>query len=560
MRWEIKATITAKSQKDRLDQIIKTILKNRQLTTQKDIKNFLYPPDPRTFTPKAVGIDPKALAKALQRISKAVENQESIVIYGDYDADGICATAIMWETLHAASTTVYPFIPDRKLHGYGLSIKGIQDILNNPKFSAQDSPPSLIITVDNGIVAQEAAEFAKEQGIDLIISDHHLPAKTVPKALAIIHTTELAGSGVAWVFAKEIATKLAIGNSPLLISSTLDLATIGTVADLVPLKDHNRALVKWGFEQLQKTTRAGLQAIFHETAVKPEDLTTYHINFIIAPRLNAMGRLEHGLDSLRLLCTRNPNRAIKLAQTLGDTNLTRQELTQQLLEKALAAIGTPQDKLIIIDHQDFHEGVIGLVAGKIVETHYRPAIVIGRGETISKASARSVAGVNIIELIRKNEHLLVNAGGHPMAAGFTIETAKIEAFKQLTITISNQTITDESLKPLLTIDAAIKPEDISWGLFNELEKLKPFGMGNPTPVFALQSIKPLEVTTVGADGKHLKIILPSPIKQQSTLPALWFNHGERAEQLTGTINLTFTLEENHWNGKRDLQLKIRDMV
>ncbi len=551
MQWEIKAKIKAKSPSARRKEIIDKILENRGIKTKTDKKTFLNPPKPETITSKKAGINNDQLQKALKRTLKAINNGEKIVIYGDYDADGICATAILWETLFALGANVTPFIPRRGEHGYGLSIAGLEEVI------AKDNP-ELIITVDNGIIAHKEAEFVAKKGIDLIITDHHVRTKTLPKALSLIHTTQLAGSGVAWMFAKEIVKKA--GNKSFNINSTLDLATIGTVADLVSLKNINRSLVKWGIERLKQTKRPGLKAIFVEAGIDSKSIDTYHISFMIGPRLNAMGRLEHAMDSLRLLCTKNSQRANRLASILSETNQARQELTSVLVEKAFALVDDPHKKLLIVDHEDFHEGVIGLVAGKIVEKHYRPALVISKSETVSKASARSVSGVNIIELIRKKENLLINAGGHPMAAGFTIETDKIEQFKNELSEVAEQHISQDDLQPKLQIDCKINLRDISWKLHKQIEKLKPFGIGNPRPRFALQQIKPLEILRIGQQGKHLKILLPSEIKAQSTISGLWFNKGEIYGQLPENISLAFSINENVWKQKRELQLIIKHIT
>jgi single-stranded-DNA-specific exonuclease len=308
---------------------------------------------------------------------------------------------------------------------------------------------------------------------------------------------------------------------------------------------------------IKQTRREGLLALFAQADFVPSTLSTYHINFVIAPRLNAMGRLAHGLDSLRLLCTHRADKAKQLAATLGSTNQTRQDLTWQLLQTAKNMVGKTPNHLIIIEHTDFHEGVIGLVAGKLAETYYRPAIVIGRGETVSKASARSIAGVNIIELIRKLDSLLINAGGHPMAAGFTIETTKITEFTAAITDLANSSIDPLLLEPTIKADVEIALTDLSWDLFQLLKSFEPFGIGNPQPVFYLPHCPVLETISLGQDKKHLKLILPSAIKDQSSLEALWFGHGSDADLIDKSVDLIATLDENSWRGHSKLQLLIK---
>jgi single-stranded-DNA-specific exonuclease len=558
MHWNIKARIPAKDPTKRRQQIIKTLLANRGLTTPRQIKEFVNPPKPSQLKPSKIGINTQQLAKSLKRVKKAIKNQEQIIIYGDYDTDGVCATAIIWEVLYLLGAKVIPFIPSREAHGYGLSISGIKDILTKP-IPGLDKPitkPSLIITVDNGIVAHQAAEFVKKQKIDLIITDHHTLPSKLPSAFAIIHTTQLSGAGVSWMLARELSL-----SKPKLATNTLDLATIGTVADLVPLVGANRSIVKWGFNALKQTQRLGLKSLFRQAGINAQDLTTYHINFIIAPRLNAMGRLEHAIDSVRLLCTHRQVRAHRLADLLGETNRIRQELTWNLVAKAKQLLGKPKDKLIIIDHEEFHEGVIGLIAGKLVEEYYRPTIIISRGREVSKASARSISGVNIIETIRQVDSLLINAGGHPLAAGFTIATKNLNQLKHSLISIADQTITKDHLQKKLDIDCTLNLNDITFSLYQDIEKLAPFGIGNPHPVFAISKASILSLKAIGQDNKHLKLILSSSSSTKA-ISAIGFGFGNLFTHMTqgGQIDLAYTLDLNQWNGKKELQLKIKDIV
>ena len=573
MKWNIKKEIRDKSLEVRRQRIVDLVLENRGIKSSGQKEEFLSPVKPEKLTPKMVGMDEVEIKKAVKRIEKAIKDKELIIVYGDYDADGITGTAVLWETLYNLGAKALPFIPHRKKHGYGLSVEGVNELIQEDRPSGKlkgggSQKPGLIITVDNGIVAHDAADYVKEQGIDLIITDHHVMPKKLPEALAIVHTTELSGSGVAFVMAREVSKKLQVTGYKL--QDMLELAAIGTIADMVALKGANRSIAKFGLEAIRKTRRPGLVALLEQSAIKQEDVDTYHINFVIAPRINAMGRLEHGLDSLRLLCTKDLKKAKDLAALVGDTNQTRQDLTQELVDLALGLVGKdPKDKLLIVEHEEFHEGVIGLVAGKLVETYYRPAIVIGRGEKVSKASARSVTGVNIIELIRSKETWLVNAGGHPMAAGFTVENEKLDQFKEELMKEAEDRIEAGLLERSLEIDAQIELSDISWELFNDLRQLEPFGMANARPVFAMKNVEPLEIMKIGQEGKHLKLIFPfnprvgtpeTPGLGQTVLPALWFGWGSMADKLSGNISLAFSIDENTWNGRTELQLRVRDIT
>jgi len=560
MQWVITKAIESKAPLARRDEIVRILLTNRGIVGKAETREYLNPKKPEDLSAGTVKIPLRELKKAVNRIETAIRKKEHIVVYGDYDADGICSTAILWEALHALGADTLPFIPLREKHGYGLSIKGIEEILKNPNHYKLKANPSLIITVDNGIVAFDAVDYANRKGIDVIICDHHEKAKKIPKALAVVHTTLLSGSGVAWVFAKEIIRN---SRKKAADQKTLDLATIGTVADMVPLLGPNRSLVKYGLSVLQKHSRIGLKWLLQEAAVEPEALEIYHINFVIAPRLNAMGRLEHALDALRLICTKSPDRARELAQKLGTTNRRRQELTEEMLnhakklsERIFASIGS--EKILIIDHQDFHEGVIGLIAGKLVEEYYRPVIVVAKGGEISKASARSVAGFNIIKAIRKTEHLLIDAGGHPMAAGFTIRTENIQAFKKLMLRIASVDLSRDLLQPTLSLDAQILLKDVTWELYDKLEGMEPFGIANPKPAFAIREMRVVNTRAVGREKQHLKLTLA---QGNETIDGIAFHLGNLAAKLRGgsQVDVAATLEQNIWNGRKELQLRVKDI-
>ena len=541
MKWDILGQL------DKSD-ILNLILENRGLRTNIQKQKFLNPPKPETITLRELGISSRDEDRAIKRIQKAIKNEEQIVVYGDYDADGITAAAVLWETLFSLSAKVNPFIPDRAAHGYGLSLNAIDELI-------QKYNPALIITVDNGITAHESALYCREKGIDLIITDHHAPSDIRPDCHALIHSTKMSGAGVAWVFSQAILKKL---NSNI-ESNTMDLSVIGTVADLVPLVDFNRSLVKWGLGALQNSKRVGLNLLAQRSGTRLENMSQGQISYGIAPRLNAMGRLENALDSLRLLCTSNSNRADQLCQVLENTNINRQDLTLDLLNKAIDLVPSEIPKLIIIQDSIFHEGVVGLVAGKLAEKFYRPVIVISQGDEISKASARSVKGINIIDLIRSNEHLLLSAGGHPMAAGFSIKTELISQFFHASQKTAESTISNKLLTPSLEIDCELKLEEITWDLYQEIKKLEPFGMANPTPVFALSDCKILAKSAIGKEGRHLKLSLSSKIDNQAQLTAIWFGQGEKVDQIQETCSIAFTLNENIWNGKKELQLIIKDI-
>lgn len=540
-KWQILTRLGKVSPKT--SGIVKILLKNRGIFSKKEVDEFLNPRI-ESITLQTVELNKKEVQKSVARIKKAIKEGEQIVVFGDYDVDGITGSAILWETFNLLGAKVLPYIPNRIEEGYGLSVRGIENL--NKKIPNT----KLIITVDNGIVANEAVDFAIKQGIDVIITDHHLPSKVLPKAFSIIHTTKLCGAGVAWILSREFKTNL----------NHLDLAALGTIADLVPLKGANRVLVKFGLELLKNTKRIGLLELFSQAGLAKNSIGSYEVGHVIAPRLNAMGRLESAMDSLRLLCTTNRDRARELALKLSQTNKLRQDVTQEAVLHALSSlkIGKVNGKLIFVAHESYQQGVIGLVAGKLVEEYYLPSIVVSKGETYSKASARSISGFNIIEFIRSASEFLVDAGGHPMAAGFTIETSKIELVQKKLQEIANKQITKKLLNQSLRVDCELPIDFISDEIYELVSKLAPFGMGNPVPVFASKNIQIEDIRVVGNGKKHLKLRLKS---NSRFFNAIWFGAGERISQFkTGQmIEAAYTIDENIWNGNKELQLKIKEV-
>ncbi len=544
-KWKILNELRIKNPELRIEDITKILLENREIKTKREIKDFLNP-RLEDVTVDSVGINNAQLKKALIRIKLAIKNKENIVVFGDYDVDGICGTAILWETLNSLGAKVMPYIPHRIDEGYGLSETGIKNL----KFKIKNC--SLIITVDNGIVANDAVDFANKEKIDVIITDHHVPSKIKPKAFSIVHTTSLCGTGVAWMLAQELKKN----------KDHLELVALATVADLVPLKGANRTLLKFGLEELKKTKRVGLLELFKEAGLPKNSIGVYEIGHLIAPRLNAMGRLEYAMDSLRLICTNNPKRAAELARLLGTTNRERQELTLQSVLHARAYVNSKKPKLknlLFIAHESYEQGVIGLVAGKMVEEFYRPAIVVSRGEKFSKGSARSVSGFNIIEFIREYSSYLIDAGGHPMAAGFTVETTKLLKLQKALENKAELVLNKDLLTRSLRIDCELPLSFIDINLYESLQALSPFGMGNPEPTFISKGVVVGDLRLVGAEGKHLKLVVSSQ-KPEVRFDGIAFGMGEIKKEINigDKIDIVYTIDENEWNGEKKLQLKIKD--
>ncbi len=557
-KWHILNAFTFQNIPIDAENFIGESLTNRSIKTPSERSLFLSPAHPDILTPEDVGIHESSLKKALARIKKAVSGRESIVVYADYDADGITAGAILWETLYSLGARVMPYIPHRQEEGYGLSKMGIDRV-------REQFDPSLVITVDHGITAKEKVAYAKKLGIDTIVTDHHVKPKTLPDC-TIVHTTQLSGSGVSWFLAKELlkSTKKGSGFDQKKLDSMrselVALAAIGTIADMVSLVGPNRSIAKFGLSAINRTTRVGLTALMADAGVTRGELGTYDVSHLLAPRLNAAGRIEHALDALRLLCTKNEGKATLLAQQLGLTNRERQRLTEETVMHARDLVTDPGAKLLFVSHASYNPGVIGLVAGKLVEEFYRPAIVLSLGDGFAKASARSVSGFNIVEAIRSCSDILVDVGGHPMAAGFTVETKHVAQLRERLLQLADRDLDSEKLTRMVKIDLEIPLDIVTEEVWKKIKAFEPFGFGNPEPVFATRSIRVDEARLVGKEGKHLKLRLASPVSKRP-FDAIAFGFGHLVSGLApGTlIDIAYSIDQNVWNGNKKLQLKIKDI-
>ena len=538
-RWEVLAKTS--DALPNIDKIEKILLRNRGIISKNDTKEFFEPISPEKLSLKALGINPIQVKKAVQRIKKAKKTQELVIVYGDYDADGICGTAILWERLFGLGLNVLPYIPERFSEGYGLNSQSIKALKEkNPNLG-------LIITVDHGIVGGQKVEVAKSLGIDVIISDHHEPGKNKPKAFALVHTTKIGGAGVAWVLAREIEPS----------TNGLELAAIGTIADQLPLIGPNRSLVSFGLKALNSTQRPGLNALFEEAQIVKGAIGPYEVGFIIAPRINAMGRLTHAIDSLRLLCTKSTPRATELARLLNKTNLERQRIVEEVVVHARSQVIKAKG-IIILAHETYHEGVIGLAAARLVEEYYRPAIVISKKKDVAKASARSISGFNIIQTIRKLDNLILEGGGHPMAAGFSIKPGRIEEFSLKINKVAIPLLTEKILTRKLKVDLEIDFSLIGRELLKLVAAFEPVGLGNPSPSFITRNVSVLNARMVGRQGTHLKLNLE---KDGIVFGAIAFGQGAIYPSLSpdSKIDIVYTIEENTFNGSTNLQLKLKDI-
>lgn len=518
------------------DDLFEQLLINREIKSKKDQDDFLNP----KLEDYAGELNLSGIDTAKKRIEKAVKDKELVIVYGDYDADGLCGTAVLYQGLTYLGAKVLPYIPHRDKEGYGLSKEGL-DIV-------KEKGATLVITVDNGIVATDQAKYASDLGLDLIITDHHAIEDKKPDALAIIHSTKICGAAVAWCLVRAITNKKEA-------DELLDLVAIATVCDLLPLLGINRALVKYGLQQLRQTKRLGLLALFNESKLKKGEITSRDISHVLGPRLNAIGRLEHSMDALRLLCTKDRMKALRLAQVLVTSNELKKKVSQDGITEAHDLISKQVDalskKILILHSENWIPGITGLIAGRISEEYSLPTIAIARGESIARGSARSVGELNIVEVIRECSDCLIDMGGHPGAAGFTIENSKITEFQdrleELMVKVEFSSV------PKLLIDAEIPVKMVNKKLVSDLDRLEPTGISNVTPVFASLNVSVTDVKTL-SDGQHLKF-------RAEGIDAIAFSFGNLASLIKEgqLVNLAYTLEINKFNGSEKVQLKIIDI-
>ena len=540
------------------DEIVDLILKSRQI---KNKNEFINPPSPLTLSLNDFGPYKKSFEKVIKILNEIKEKKQMIVVYTDYDADGITGGAILWETLYLLGFKVMPYVPHRKFEGYGFSKKGIDNV-------KKQFDPVLIISVDHGITKIEEIKYAKELGIKIIITDHHLKGEKLPKTDGTFHIPALSGSGVAYFFAKEIFSCFAAKdtNYPQLTTNFstdyLTLAAIGTIADLVPLTGPSRSVVKYGLEAFSKIKRFGIKHILKQAGIEDKKITPYEVGFMIAPRINAIGRLEHAIDALRLLCTNDEKKAYDLSQKIGNINIERQELVEKSVTEARKKINDLKlftNRIIILVSEHWNEGIIGLIASKIAEEFYRPTLVLTKTNDHYKGSARSIPSFHITEFLRSLKKNLIDVGGHKQAAGFTLEKNQLDEFTKNAQKLAEKIIKDKDLEKKIIADLKIPISRINLELVNSIAILEPFGIGNPKPTFYSEGIL-TGSQLLGKTQKHLKIFISDlEINNHKTnyLEFLAFNQADKFKDLFRgqKINVTYLLDINQWNNKKTVQGK-----
>ncbi len=529
---------------DDTQEIFRKILASRGIHPREQSR-FLNPPFPSLKQLiQSLGLKKSVLSQAKKLILSTIARGEAICIYGDYDADGITSTAILWQALSLLNAKVLPFIPNRAIHGYGMSISALDQIMSNSAFSHSPTPklpfnPTLFITTDNGIVAHKEITHLKSLGKQVIVTDHHQEDPSLPEADVIVHTKLTSASGIAWTIALFLLDEA-------VARKYIDLATIGIVADQIPLVGVNRDIVFHGLKSLEKTSNVGLQELYRISGLEAKNLSPSDINFTIAPRINAMGRLSDPLEALRLICTRSRAHASKLAENIEQTNQLRQEMTDSAIKEA--KLGINNHKVTIVASDSFHEGVVGLIAGKLAEESGKPALAISLLGSKAKGSARSIKGVNITDLLKKHKDILTSVGGHAMAAGFSLNSDDLDTFVSRMYLLADTTIDASLLVKSTIVDGELSFSQINRELYTNLLQLEPFGIGNPKPRFLARRVSILDSRYVGKNRAHLKMTLE---QDSITFDSVWFRAGVIP---TGTSSVIFSLDLNVWNGKESIQL------
>jgi len=545
--------------------LLAQVLLNRGLDNPDAASIFLKPKLCELIKPEYMpGID-----RAVDRIKKAIDNSQKITIYGDYDVDGTTGVAILWQLLTLLGADVEYYIPHRIDEGYGLNIEAVESIAKNQT--------SLIITVDCGIGDVKSAQRARELGVQMIITDHHKPGPLLPKVEAIVHPSldesylnpDSAGAMVAYKLAWAIADRYSGGARltpqlrDFMINATT-LASMGTIADVVDLRGENRILTSFGLKSLPKSSLCGIQALIETAGLVGQGLDSYHIGFRLAPMINAAGRMGHARLAVELLTSDNQIRSLKIAEYLKQQNEQRRQCERKIFKQACEIINSrglnhPDRKTIVVAGDNWHTGVVGIVASRIVDKYYRPTIVINASAGIAQGSARSIEGFNIFTAIDACSKHLTTFGGHKMAAGLKLDPDKIDAFAKDFEAHADQFLPDQNPVKKLKIDALADIDQLSFKTVTELQLLEPFGQGNPRPVFATKGVRLASPPRrVGAKGDHLQLAITD---NKTSVRCIGFNMGKFEKKLLENqfFNVAYEPQINNFNGSSTVQLVLNDL-
>lgn len=496
------------------------------------------------------------LSPAVNRTYQALLSGEKIAIYGDLDVDGVTATAVLVEALSQLGGKITTYIPDRLSEGHGLKSLGIEKL--------HHEGVGLIITVDCGISDLAEAKQAQQMGLDMIITDHHIPLATLPRAIAVIDAkrkdsqypfSELAGVGVAFKLAQALFYKDSRENR---LTELLDLVALGTITDMVSLTGENRYLVTEGLKVLNNTQRIGLQEMIKLARLNLRELNTNDISWVLGPRLNAAGRINDASISYRLLTTHSSEEAQALAKELEEGNAERQRVTAEALGKAQEGLASRLDLPLLIEgDESYPVGVIGLVAGKLKDEFYKPAIIINLGPEVCRGSSRSIPEFNIAEALAKCQDLLITFGGHHMAAGFTVERQNLAQLEERLMNLAESQLSHLDLRPKLVIDAEVPLSAFSGDAFSLIQQLEPHGQGNPYPTFLSRQVEVIECRNFGNHDKWLKLKLK---QGDISWEAIDFDSQKAQDEIPPHMDIVYKLEKGFWNGEEVLQLNLRDFA
>ncbi|MBA4541347.1 MULTISPECIES: single-stranded-DNA-specific exonuclease RecJ [Thermoactinomyces] len=532
--------------------LLARILLRRGIRDHDQAKRFLQPRLEDLHDPFALD----GMKTAVEEIRHALERKQKILIYGDYDADGVSSTSLMMHVFRKLGANVDYYIPNRFREGYGLNKEALQ--------SAKEQGFELVVSVDTGISAVEEADYAKELGLGLIITDHHEPPEILPDALAVINPKKpgcsypfkmLAGVGVAFKLATALLNRVPV--------EWLDLVALGTIADLVPLIEENRILAYHGLRKMNEETSVGLRALI-EAADIGREVTAGHVGFALGPRINASGRLDSADTAVRLLISGDVREAESLARELDAMNRERQQLVEEMTLEAISEVEKNPERhrhVIVVAKPGWNVGVVGIVASRLVEKYYRPVLVLGIDEEkqTAKGSARSIKGFHLFQALSACRDLLPHFGGHEMAAGMTLAVKDLDLLHERLSELAQEWLTPEDYIPLLHAEGELELERIEPALIEQMEALAPYGVGNPTPLFILKDAPVARVQLMGKDKEHMKIYLQT---DGGTVEAVGFRIGEAAREIAplSRIRLLGELQMNEWNGQRSPQFIIRDLM
>jgi len=559
--WNFKplppqATVIQLQQELNVSEPLAILLAQRGITTFQQAKDFFRPTLSQLHNPFLM----KGMKEAVERLDQALKNNETILIYGDYDVDGTSAVSLMERYLSTFTDKLFTYVPDRYTEGYGISFQGID--------YAEAQGCTLIIALDCGIKAIDKVEYAKEKGIDCIIADHHRPSDQVPDAVAVLDPQqadcpypykELCGCGLGFKLAQAYHEYLQRPFSELM--PLLDLVAVATAADIVPMDGENRTLMYFGLEVINKQPSAGVKALFgeHQGAITVSDVV-----FKAAPRINAAGRIEHGKYAVALLTETSTEQALQKAKQIDELNSERKELDSYIAEQALGQIesnGEQNRYTSVVLNEEWHKGVIGIVASRLIEHYYRPTIVFTKSGDKYAASARSVQGFDIYEALEQCSEYLEQFGGHKYAAGLTLLPEQYPLFKEAFETVVKQTIDPELRTPKLSIDTALPLSKLTQKFYNVLKQFEPFGPCNLPPLFYAENVVDTGFAKhIGKNNEHLKLCLRE-VGSAPYFDAVGFSLGHKLPLITSgkPFSIVYSVEENLWNGKLSLQLQVRDI-